>query len=227
MVAAACRASAGDLELALGHPLQANAYLTPPGAAGLAPHHDTHDVFVLQVAGAKHWVVRQPVLSCPLAHHQSDPRAGRGAARDVRDRPARRATRSTCPRGFVHSATTQQGTSLHLTLGVLATTVHDVLRRMIDRAAADDIAFRAGLPAGFPFDHDVAARTVKAALSDLIGWLERLDPGDVADELRRAVLSPGALRCSTASSPSSWHSTGSTTQPWCAAARPRADRTRP
>ena len=187
----------GDLELALGHPLQANAYLTPPGAAGLAPHHDTHDVFVLQVAGTKHWVVRTPVVAAPLAHHRSIHELA--AAQPVMfetDLDAGDALY--LPRGFVHSAATQEGTSLHLTLGVLATTVHDVLRRVIDRAA-DDAAFRASLPAGYPFDRDVAVRSVKAALSDLIGWLERLDPDNVADEVseqffsRRTPLLDGQL----------------------------------
>ncbi len=187
----------GDLEVALGHPLQANAYLTPPGAAGLAPHHDTHDVFVLQVAGIKRWVVCTPVVAAPLAYHRSIHELA--AAQPVMfetDLDAGDALY--LPRGFVHSAAAQEGTSLHLTLGVLATTVHDVLRRVIDRAGDDD-AFRASLPAGYPFDRDAAVRSVKAALSDFVGWLERLDPGDVADELseqffaRRTPLLDGQL----------------------------------
>ena len=187
----------GDLELALGHPLQANAYLTPPGAAGLAPHHDTHDVFVLQVAGVKHWVVRTPVVAAPLAHHRSIHELA--AAQPVMFETDLAAGDALyLPRGFVHSAATQQGTSLHLTLGVLATTVHDVLRQVLDRAG-DDVAFRASLPAGYPFDRDAAVRSVKATLSDLMGWLERLDPGDVADEVserffaRRTPLLDGQL----------------------------------
>jgi lysine-specific demethylase/histidyl-hydroxylase NO66 len=187
----------GDLELALGHPLQANAYLTPPGAAGLTPHHDTHDVFVLQVAGVKHWVVRTPVVAAPLAHHRSIHELA--AAQPVTfetDLDAGDALY--LPRGFVHSAASQEGTSLHLTLGVLATTVHDVLRRVIDRAG-DEAAFRASLPAGYAFDRDTAERSVKAALSELMGWLERLDAADVAAEVteeffaRRTPLLDGQL----------------------------------
>src|SRR5262249_44829303 len=63
-----CRAP----EVALGHAVQPNAYLPPAGAAGLAPHHDTHDVFVLQVAGTKHWVVRRPAVEAPLPRQRSD-----------------------------------------------------------------------------------------------------------------------------------------------------------
>src|ERR687889_1536081 len=45
------------LELALGHPCQANAYLTPPGSQGFARHSDTHDVFVFQTHGRKQWTI--------------------------------------------------------------------------------------------------------------------------------------------------------------------------
>ena len=49
-----------ELELELGHPCQANAYLTPPGSQGFAVHSDTHDVFVLQTAGTKQWELHPP-----------------------------------------------------------------------------------------------------------------------------------------------------------------------
>ncbi|HEY9563302.1 MAG TPA: cupin domain-containing protein, partial [Nocardioides sp.] len=49
-----------ELELELGHPCQANAYLTPPGSQGFAVHSDSHDVFVFQTAGSKLWEVHGP-----------------------------------------------------------------------------------------------------------------------------------------------------------------------
>jgi hypothetical protein len=52
-LAAFCR----ELEAELGHPVQANAYYTPASAQGFAVHHDTHDVFCLQVEGEKRWLV--------------------------------------------------------------------------------------------------------------------------------------------------------------------------
>ena len=55
-----------QLEETLGHPAQANAYYTPRAAQGLPVHHDTHDVFVLQVAGEKRWLVYEPALELPL-----------------------------------------------------------------------------------------------------------------------------------------------------------------
>jgi hypothetical protein len=176
-----------DLELALGHPIQANAYLTPPGAAGLAPHHDTHDVFVLQVAGTKHWVVREPAIDTPLPRHTTDHvvAAGQAVLFDVDMQPG---DALYLPRGFVHSAAAQQGVSLHLTLGVLATTVHDVLRHVLDQAG-EDVAFRRSLPPGWPYGDAAAADAVKAAVADLVDWLGQVDAARVAAQMRDRFVS--------------------------------------
>ena len=57
---------ATDLAAELGHPVQVNAYITPPENRGFAAHYDVHDVFVLQVAGHKRWHVHEPVVRNPL-----------------------------------------------------------------------------------------------------------------------------------------------------------------
>ena len=48
--------------------MQINAYITPPQSQGFAPHHDVHDVFVLQVSGRKHWTIHAPVVDDPLGN---------------------------------------------------------------------------------------------------------------------------------------------------------------
>ena len=183
-----------DLELDLGHAVQANAYLSPAGVAGFDPHHDTHDVFVLQLLGSKDWTVREPVVEAPLARHRSD-----------HDEAARRPVclearldAGDClylPRGYVHSARTETGASLHLTIGVLATTAHDVLRRLVD-AAAEDPRFRRTLPVGFGTDPVVAEAATKEVVADWTAWLSQLDPEPVAADAverftkgRRPILS--------------------------------------
>src|SRR3546814_1501771 len=112
-----------ELEGALGHAVQANAYLTPPGAAGLTPHHDTHDVFVLQVHGTKHWIIREPLVEAPLDRHRSDHEL---AAEQPVLFEADMAPGDCLylPRGFIHSAAAQEGVSLHLTIGVLRSEEH-------------------------------------------------------------------------------------------------------
>jgi hypothetical protein len=176
-----------DLELALGHATQANAYLTPAGAAGLAPHHDTHDVFVLQVAGSKHWVVREPAVDTPLRRHVSDHEAA--AARPVLfEVDLAPGDALYLPRGVVHSATAQEGVSLHITVGVLATTVHDVLQALVEQAG-DDPAFRRSLTAGWAFDDGAATAAVKSAVADMVDWLGRVDAAQVAGRLRDRFVS--------------------------------------
>jgi hypothetical protein len=168
------------LEDSLGHPVQANAYLTPPGAAGLTPHHDTHDVFVLQVHGTKHWTLREPLVADPLLRHRSDHAAA--AAQPVLE--ALELEPGDClylPRGFIHSAAAQEDVSLHLTIGVLAVTRHELLRRIVD-ATADDPTFRRSLPVDHASGSLAARRVVKEAVAELIEWLEDVDVDAVADE---------------------------------------------
>ena len=181
------------LEAELGHAVQANAYLTPPSATGFTPHHDTHDVFVLQLHGTKRWTVRAPLVVDPLPRHRSDHEAAAGqpVTLEVELHPG------DClylPRGHIHSAATAQGASLHLTVGVLVTTVHDVLRRLVDLAADEPELRRtvrragsltggaaAGDPAADPRLADAAQ--LKGIVAELTAWLERLD-GDDADLAR-------------------------------------------
>ncbi len=67
-----------ELQGELGHPVQVNAYVTPPENRGFAAHYDVHDVFVLQVAGEKRWVIHPPVLERPLRDQPWSGRAGCG-----------------------------------------------------------------------------------------------------------------------------------------------------
>ena len=67
----------------LGHPVQANAYVTPSQSTGFSDHYDVHDVFVLQMAGEKHWrvqVARPPGAAARRAVDRPPPRGGGGRA---------------------------------------------------------------------------------------------------------------------------------------------------
>src|SRR6266567_7871876 len=56
-----CRALTAELTASV----QVNVYLTPRHARGLKPHFDTHDVFVAQVHGTKHWRLYDSELRLP------------------------------------------------------------------------------------------------------------------------------------------------------------------
>ena len=70
----------------LGHPCQVNAYVTPASSRGFDPHYDVHDVFVLQIAGEKHWRIHEPVHPDPLRDQPWGDRREAVAAR-ARDEP--------------------------------------------------------------------------------------------------------------------------------------------
>lgn len=182
-LAAFCR----DLELELTHPVQANAYVTPPAARGLAVHHDTHDVFVLQVAGTKHWAVHPPVLELPL---RTQPwKASMGPPPPpVLDVGLDPGDAMYVPRGFPHSARAQDGVSVHLTIGVLAWTGDDVVREVV-RQAAGHLPLRRPLPVGFADDEDAAAAAVADAVAELRAWLTSVDPKAVARTMARCFWS--------------------------------------
>ncbi|KMO78235.1 cupin domain-containing protein [Mycolicibacterium chlorophenolicum] len=159
----------------LGHPVQANAYITPPDNQGFDPHYDVHDVFVLQVSGDKRWIVHEPVHTDPLPSQPwTDHRAAitaRGAQPPVIDTVLTAGDVLYLPRGWVHSARSGDTTSIHLTIGVSAMTGLDVMRAVVD-ALADDAEFRKSLPMGVDVAHPgemaAIASKVMAALTETV-----------------------------------------------------------
>ena len=129
-----------SLEASLGHPAQANAYFTPRAAQGLPVHHDTHDVFCLQLDGQKRWLIYEPVWELPLRDQRYDESMGEvgDPALDITLRPG---DTLYLPRGWLHAATTSEDESLHLTVGVNVYTWLDAFRAALDECARD-VAFR-------------------------------------------------------------------------------------
>jgi lysine-specific demethylase/histidyl-hydroxylase NO66 len=82
----------------------ANAYLTPDGARGFAPHWDDVDVFILQLEGSKLWTVHPPLEPHPRESSGNLPPA------DLPDACLRLTLRPGdvlyLPRGWIHHAQT-------------------------------------------------------------------------------------------------------------------------
>jgi lysine-specific demethylase/histidyl-hydroxylase NO66 len=178
---------ARQLELELTHPVQVNAYVTPPGARGLAVHYDTHDVFVLQFAGSKGWAVHQPVFEDPLPSQPWS--AARGTPGDPTLEVTLQAGDSLyVPRGFPHSARAQDGISGHLTIGVVTTNWADVLRAAVD-GVDEEVGFRRPLPPGWAGDDEASRADFTAAVAEHLermrDWLEKVDAGQGAATVAR------------------------------------------
>ncbi len=155
----------------LGHPVQANAYITPPDAQGFEPHYDVHDVFVLQAAGEKRWTVHEPVHQHPLDSQPWTEHRDAITAR-IRDAPIIDTVLSAgdalyLPRGWVHSARSLDTASIHMTIGVSALTYLDVVRAVVDTLAADE-EFRKSLPMGIDAtDRSEMASTTSKVMAQL------------------------------------------------------------
>ncbi len=160
------------LEQRLGFPVQANAYLTPASAQGFAVHHDTHDVFVLQVSGSKRWRIYAPLLELPLKHQRWSPALG-DPGEPVLDVTLRPGDTLYVPRGWPHEAVTDRADSLHLTIGLHPPTRLDALRAALD-ACRDDVEFRRTLDRSGELPADLLERLAA-----------RLAPADVARRERR------------------------------------------
>jgi ribosomal protein L16 Arg81 hydroxylase len=159
----------------LGHPVQANAYITPPTSRGFDPHYDVHDVFVLQVSGQKRWIVHEPVHVHPLPSQPwTEHRAAiadRVAGNPVIDTVLSEGDALYLPRGWIHSAQALKTTSIHLTVGVAPLTGIDVARTVIDELATAQ-AYRQSLPmGGDPTDEDEIIATVSKVMAEMVATL--------------------------------------------------------
>jgi lysine-specific demethylase/histidyl-hydroxylase NO66 len=165
-------------ELELGHPCQANAYLTPPGSQGFAVHSDTHDVFVFQTAGSKLWEVH-----------------GEDGPEEVLLEPG---LSMYLPTGTPHAARAQETVSLHVTLGINQLT----WRGLVERSLKDLLAGVPDehLPAGFLDDPARLAGELALRLGVLADEVRRVDASAAVEaEVKRFLTSrpprlPGGLR---------------------------------
>jgi ribosomal protein L16 Arg81 hydroxylase len=174
-----------QLELFLTHPVQVNAYLTPPASRGLGVHHDTHDVFVLQVHGRKLWQVWDAAVPFPLAHHKKLPPGAESPTEAPQvDAELGPGDCLYVPRGFRHAARTAATASLHLTVGMLTRNWNDLLREVVE-LATEEAWFRESLPVGFASDPAGLEDSLADRVAELRRFLDKVDLGRVADRAAR------------------------------------------
>ena len=159
------------LEDELGQPVQANSYYTPRRSQGFAVHHDTHDVFVLQIAGEKHWRVYDPLLELPLKQQRYSKELGEHGP-PVLELTLRAGDTLYLPRGWLHDADTSQTDSLHITVGVNVHTWVDAVRAALAECE-DDVEFRRTVGGEPSLDADLLDRVA-----------EHLGPEEVARRAR-------------------------------------------
>ena len=146
-----CRA----LEEVLSCHVQTNIYLTPQksddGTAnqGFPIHYDNHDVFVMQVSGAKAWRLYGVPVETPfrgeqfqLGQHEPGP--------ITQEFTLSAGDCAYIPRGMMHDAeNVGEEPSLHITVGMITKTWADLLLESVSELALTSPDFRRSLPAGF------------------------------------------------------------------------------
>ena len=159
---------------------------------GYGPHWDAHDVFILQLAGRKRWLLYGP----------SRPRPLKRDARPNEMQPLKTQARLTLaagdllyiPRGHWHDAIAVGEPTLHLTLGLATLTGIDFLSWLVDDVRSVDSARR-----DIPLFDAKSRRAWFVRVAGAAG--ARLTAGTLARYLeeRRATLAahaPPALPCS-------------------------------
>lgn len=115
----------------------ANTFFTPAGSRGFLPHFDTHDVFVLQVAGQKHWHLFDQRIELPVdrqIHLIDQASVGDASYKFVLEA----GDLLYVPRGLVHGAFTEDQHSLHLTMGFRPLRWADYLTSLVAIASEND-----------------------------------------------------------------------------------------
>jgi hypothetical protein len=171
---------------------QVNAYLTPRNAQGLGIHYDTHDVFVLQVEGSKHWCLFESPLRLPLPN-QPYRKGAATSTTQTQEFDLNAGDLLYLPRGVIHEAISREETSLHLTVGVHPITWAEVILVAVELAVEQNYAFRGGLPLGFARD-EPRETELEAQLRELMKSL-------VANVSYRTVIGNAITRARLARKP--------------------------
>lgn len=129
-VASFCR----ELEMLFRHRVNPNLYLTPPGNQGFAVHYDTHDTAIMQIEGTKRWRIYESAYPLPLDEQKYNKQL-HPVGNVLIETDVKPGDFLYIPRGFLHEAKSNEGLSLHVTLGLYPRRWIQVLKTALDEAA--------------------------------------------------------------------------------------------
>ncbi len=161
---------------------QTNVYLSAPGEQGFNAHYDSHDVFILQVAGSKTFNFYGGGIELPYAHDGFE--AARHPCGDLQQSILMEAGDTLyIPRGVMHDAVASDSSSLHITLGVYAVTMRDVMMEMVQQLAEQDESYRQSVPRSWLQQRSFSQPLIDDSLAN------SLTPVFTEQRLRQAVSS--------------------------------------
>jgi ribosomal protein L16 Arg81 hydroxylase len=136
-----------NLQARLDHAPHANVYITPGNAAGFTPHYDVHEVFVLQIAGKKRWTLYEAPIELPHRTQVFNPQTYKPTT-PLAEVDLSAGDTLYLPRGVVHSTTTSDSYSAHITIGISVYTWVDLARGFL-QSCIESPTWRQALPPGF------------------------------------------------------------------------------
>lgn len=159
------------LERQFGARTQTNIYLTPPSATGFGIHYDDHDVFVIQIAGAKEWEI--------YGDRDGLPYKGEGFRKDHDDTGELKEkfvlNPGEClyvPRGTAHRAPNHgDEPSLHITVGILVQTWAEFMLEAVAEASLRVPEMRRSLPRDLFFEGGEVMENHAKTFRHLVGEL--------------------------------------------------------
>jgi bifunctional lysine-specific demethylase and histidyl-hydroxylase NO66 len=167
------------IEVELNFATQVNAYFTPPQSQGFVAHYDDHDVLILQIRGSKIWHLYDGADVAPHEMVRQEPVAA-AALPSPTDVRLEAGDVLYLPRGRVHAAEATSELSVHLTLGLLAPTLHLLVTRALDALSYSDDRVHTQLPPRYLDDPDARAR-LDGLVRDVAEALEQ--PSVIAEGL--------------------------------------------
>jgi len=179
------RALCRDLEAELDHATHANVYLTPGNAAGFTPHYDVHEVFVLQIAGRKNWTVYEPTTTLPHRSQPFTPSASQ-ALKVHSTLELKAGDLLYLPRGYLHSTTTSESHSAHVSIGIGVYTWTDLFKEYLS-AWIDSAEWRRALPPGFAHSEQLEPALLAGMHAAVEHLRTRVDSRKLLDTFTRRV----------------------------------------
>lgn len=157
-----------------------NAYITPAGSQGLAPHHDDVEVFIVQLEGEKNWKLHKPVTE--LARIYSKDFTPEEIGEPTHEFTLKPGDFLYMPRGTIHQACVPESAdshSTHITISTyqkqtLGDCLMDVAPDLISSAMDSSIELRKGLPNKFLPSCTLSKSTVVTALSSVLEHIKQM-----------------------------------------------------
>ncbi|RKH08228.1 hypothetical protein D7V97_20085 [Corallococcus sp. CA053C] len=163
---------ASALALAFGCYISTHLYPTPENSQGFSAHWDDHDIFALQLEGAKEWRLYD---SGPQLPRYSQERNDYARQRGPTDNPWQIINLEAgdllyFPKGVVHEPRARTLSSLHLTYGLYPETWESLVTESLHEFAEREPRLQESLPFGFATS-TAASADVPAQAAALAEWV--------------------------------------------------------